>query len=280
MYVNLIFSNKMLIHSGKIESGFIKWALYGFSNHHLNPEVFEIQPKAKIRTEGEEKNTFAYFKISKLSAGDEFNFRCAIQFYTIPLNIPLISFSFNEYPNQIITKYCSYSKYWPIYDKEIQKIAADLKKESKNDVKKFLKDTYKFVEKSVKLRENMNERLGASRALQEKIGDCDEFSDLFITILRAAKVPARRVVGIYISKNKHEFHAWTEVFIPHYNTFIPFDIALNYFSSISQFHIIRLKMAQSEYPPFVYVKYKGSSNVNLEFTENDLEKIEILYPNE
>ncbi|MHA1268217.1 MAG: transglutaminase-like domain-containing protein [Candidatus Helarchaeota archaeon] len=276
MKVIITYSNKILLLRGKIDSGFVKWALLGFSNHHLNPRILSLNPQSKTRIEGEEKNTFAYIKLPKLYVGDEFHFTSTIEFNTINLNIPLIKFSFQEYSNQIINKYCSYSKFWPIYDSEIIEIVNRLKKKSGDDVKQFLKNTYKFVIETIKFRENMKERLGATRILKEKIGDCDEFSDLFITILRSARIPSRRVAGIFISNKKSEFHAWSEVYIPHYNKFIPFDIALDLFSRISKYHIVRLKMANSNRPPFIYVKYKGSSNVKLVPIENDLEKIEII----
>ena len=278
MKVIVNYSNRLTLLKGKINSGFIKWALLGFSNHHRNPEILNLTPSAQIRVIGEEKNTFAFIKFPKLNTRESIEFNCNLSFKTINLKIPLINFNFNEYSTEMINKYCTYSKFWPIHNEEIQEIAKKLKLESQDNVKKYLELTYNYVRDVIKLREDMNERLGALRILEEKIGDCDEFSDLFITLLRASNIPARRVVGLFIATNKqeHQFHAWSEVYIPHYMAFIPFDVALDFFSCISQNHIVRLKMAKSEHPQIVYAKYKGTPDVKLKSIENDLKGIEII----
>jgi len=72
-----------------------------------------------------------------MNNGDEIEFSCKISFNTINLKIPLIDFSFQEYSKQIITKYCGYSKYWPIYNEKIKEIVNNIKEESGDNVKKY-----------------------------------------------------------------------------------------------------------------------------------------------
>ncbi|MBD3230516.1 MAG: hypothetical protein GF329_20220 [Candidatus Lokiarchaeota archaeon] len=278
MKIEVHYSNKITLLKGKINSGYIRWSLLGFSNHHRDAKILKINPESQIRKQGEEENIFAFIKLPKLSAGDEFNFNASIEYNTMNLKIPLIDFSFLEFQKQLIKKYCTYSRYWQVLDPKIEKIVKSLKKKSGDNVKGYLKNTFQFVEDTIELRKDMNERLGAIEVIKEGVGDCDEFSDLFITLLRAANIPARRVVGLFISEkgSEHEFHAWTEVFIPHYNTFIPFDVALGFFAEITRLHLVRLKMFKSDQPRFVYAKYKGTSNVNLDSIENDLEEIKII----
>ncbi|TFF89489.1 MAG: transglutaminase domain-containing protein [Promethearchaeota archaeon] len=278
MKVLVKYSNKISLLKGRINSGYIRWALLGFSNHHIDSKIVDINPISQVRVQGEEKNTFAFIKLPKLSAGDEFMFTAKILYNTMHLKIPLIDFSFSEFPEQVVKKYCTYSKYWQILNPRIKEIVNKLKKKSGDNVKEYLKKVFNFVENKIELRKDMKMRLGAINVINKGFGDCDEFSDLFITLLRAAKIPARRVVGIFVSEQglKHEFHAWSEVFIPHYNTFIPYDVALGFFAEITSLHLVRLKMLQSDQPRFVYVKFKGTSNVALDSIENDLEEIKTI----
>jgi len=61
--------------------------------------------------------------------------------------------------------------------------------------------------------------VGALKALNDKKGDCTEFSDLFIALNRAAGIPARSIDGITCctnakTKNEDIKHNWAEVYLP------------------------------------------------------------------
>lgn len=55
---------------------------------------------------------------------------------------------------------------------------------------------------------------GALYALEQRRGDCTEFSDLFVALARAAGIPARQVGGYVVSDNltlnPADFHDWAE----------------------------------------------------------------------
>jgi transglutaminase-like putative cysteine protease len=81
---------------------------------------------------------------------------------------------------------------------------------------------------------SLNEEKGALWAYQNKKGDCSEFADLMITLLRIQSIPARKITGIVLSSSfnfqpyvgqRFSFsannedqnflgHAWIEYFIP------------------------------------------------------------------
>ena len=49
--------------------------------------------------------------------------------------------------------------------------------------------------------EVQNEEIGAFEAYSQRVGDCSDYSDLFITLLRIQGIPARKISGFLISNN-------------------------------------------------------------------------------
>lgn len=80
--------------------------------------------------------------------------------------------------------------------------------------RKVLRDIYRFVQDTLTYKLKLNEDLGALSALQQGIGDCSEYSDLFVALCRANGIPARTVSGWllqdYISNPNHH---WVEVWV-------------------------------------------------------------------
>ncbi|TFG07684.1 transglutaminase domain-containing protein, partial [Candidatus Thorarchaeota archaeon] len=91
---------------------------------------------------------------------------------------------------------------------------------------------------------------GAEKALRTGSGDCDEFTDLFITLARMRGVPCRRLTGyfIHLSNNQTEPHAWAELLSP-ISGWIPIDIALRNIGS----HTINYIIGKiEEFTPFLF----------------------------
>lgn len=137
------------------------------------------------------------------------------------------------------------TKFWRKIE-EIQEVAFKLKEDiiSSNDhhskLKYLVKQIFDFVKETIAFKENQDTRFGAVKALRLKYGDCDELSDLFIAICRNLNIPARRVTGYFIKprENIAEAHAWAEILDIDNNRWIPIDPALNFFGSLSPYHII------------------------------------------
>jgi len=143
--------------------------------------------------------------------------------------------------------YCKNDKFWETKDPLIRRTSERIHGSSR-DTGDFLSRTFAWVRDNMKLRDPQPNRLGAARAIRELIGDCDEMSDLFIALCRAANVPSRRVVGIFYHGQRSEsrpfdWHAWAEVQVSK-DVWVPFDPSLNYFAAISDRHLPRCCMGR------------------------------------
>lgn len=132
----------------------------------------------------------------------------------------------SQIPEEIVKANTSAAKYWESDDKEIQKVANELRSqvagEDKN-VYELINNTYKFVVDRIDYSEvkrfGINERQGALATLQGGAAVCMEYSDLFIALMRAQGVPARGAFGYGYSALDSETtgttsHQWAEVYIP------------------------------------------------------------------
>lgn len=275
MKIQLDLSNGLAVQSGGINGGYVVWSLYGESPHQ-QVELSKATPSFKIREMGE-TNHAGYIKLPYLMAGHDFNFKVTLIYSNNNLKFPLMNFNFDTYPKSLIFQYCRTAKYWEINDPELIEIAATLVKEARADVPTYLQAAFQFVRDHIKFRENLDQRLGARRALKDGKGDCDEFSDLFITLCRISHIPARRVMGVLLTDvQNHSLHAWSEVYIPLYEQWVPFDAALNEFSSIKWNYLVRQHNGLTSEAPLLLLKSKADKNFKAKFAENDIAQISLL----
>jgi len=275
MKIQVQLRNNLIVQSGTINGGYVVWSLYGGSPHQ-EVEISNLNPTFKIR-KLEETNYAGYIKLPSLIAGTEFTFKVGLIFSNESLKFPLINFHFTSYQKSLLIQYCRNSKFWEINDPELIEIAANLLTESDDDVLKYLQNAFQFVRDNIKFRENLDQRLGARLALKEGKGDCDEFSDLFITLCRINRIPARRVMGILLTDvEKFSLHAWSEIYVPLYDQWIPFDVALNEFGSIRWNYLIRVHSGLYSDIPLIRFKSKVNRNFQVKFGENDISQISLL----
>ncbi|MBI5393545.1 transglutaminase domain-containing protein [Candidatus Woesearchaeota archaeon] len=88
--------------------------------------------------------------------------------------------------------------------------------------------------------------LPASWVIKNKIGVCDEITNLYIAMLRSLGIPAKFVVGMSYTTSElfsenWGAHGWSEVYFPEYG-WVPFDITYNQFGYVDASHI-KLKEA-------------------------------------
>jgi len=113
--------------------------------------------------------------------------------------------------------YLKEQQYWPVSDKEIQRLAKELK--TPQAIYDYVVKTLKYDFSRVT---DGKPRLGAVGVLKNPSSAvCLEFTDLFIAIARAAGIPAREINGYAYTENdrqrplslvKDVLHAWPEYY--------------------------------------------------------------------
>ena len=136
-------------------------------------------------------------------------------------------------------KYTESSQFWPIQSSLLDEIINEEWFNTEN-LNNWVKNASMYVLGTIKIRENQEKRLGAQRAIIHGVGDCDEFTDLFITLARLRGIPSRRLTGYYITNygKSVEGHAWAEILSPK-ASWIPIDLATNNIGSHKLNYVIR-----------------------------------------
>jgi hypothetical protein len=126
-----------------------------------------------------------------------------------------------DIPRDIVNKYTKPAEYWEVNEPEIIKSAESIPA-YENNVYEFTSSAYKFVVDSIDYSQvkkfGLNERKGALATLNGGAAVCMEYSDLFLTLMRARKVPARAVFGYGYdpqkAKEQQEAHQWVQIYMP------------------------------------------------------------------
>jgi hypothetical protein len=131
-----------------------------------------------------------------------------------------------DFPKTLQRKYQQSFRYWPISTTLIDRVATE-DWFTHDDLSNWVSSAYRYIRQTIRFPENQEKRLGAEQAMITGVGDCDEFTDLFVTLARYRGIPSRRLTGYVIkTKNDVEPHAWGEVLSPKLG-WIPVDAALN-----------------------------------------------------
>jgi transglutaminase-like putative cysteine protease len=171
----------------------------------------------------------------------------------------------DEYQRADLQRYCNASQYWEVRTEVIQRAARKIRAESSEDIYDLAGKTFSFVRQSIKSPEPQEKRFGALRALVGGFGDCDEFSDLFIAILRSLNVPARRITGIFINNQQAEPHAWAEILLPtNPPRWLTMDPALGFFAHRTCHHFGRKIEGTLSARNDVQVQWKGKKKAQVQ----------------
>jgi transglutaminase-like putative cysteine protease len=180
--------------------------------------------------------------------------------------------------------YLSPSKYWPTDNPEIKKLALELKTPRK--IYEFVLNTLNYDYERVSVDA---ERLGALKALTNPTHAlCMEFTDLFITIARAANIPSREINGFAYTSNprtiettKDILHSWPEYFDSAREIWVPIDPTwgdttqgIDYFSKLDVYHfafVIHGLDSVLPYPAGSYTN-ENSNDKNIEVVFGEYEK--------
>lgn len=171
---------------------------------------------------------------------------------------PRSEFSYGEVDPKI---YTATQEYWEVDDPELNKLGKNLK--TPRAIYEYVTDTLSYNYSKI---EEGNGRVGAKVALIDtKNAICTEFTDLFITLSRAAGVPAREVNGYAYSSDPDTqplslvldlLHAWPEYYDTKLKIWKPVDPTwgnttggADYFSLLDFSHIAFVKRGLSSTQP-------------------------------
>lgn len=184
-------------------------------------------------------------------------------------------------------------KFWETDRPEIQELAKKYKtpKEIYDYVTATLSYNYNKINGSA-------ERLGALTSLTEPTNAaCQEFTDLYIAIARAAGIPARRATGYAYTANSRlrplglvedVLHAWPEYYDADKKDWVPIDPTwgnttggINYFDQFDFNHMVFAINGSSSITPYAAGSYKRSQentkDVNVEFgTDTSLPQLDVV----
>lgn len=152
----------------------------------------------------------------------------------------------NDYDRKMIQKYTGEQKYWR-FPQEFEKLIQPLS--SVSDVYNAALQVYEIAIKTITV-ELLDYRKGVLNLLHDMRGDCDEFTDLMIVLLRRLSFPVRRVTGMTYNfiDGKIVHHAWPEIFSPSYQMWIPIDAAMKWFG-FQSLSVIPLKIEGTKIIP-------------------------------
>lgn len=189
-------------------------------------------PPAKCKLKSKGNNAFFLFQ-QKVHEREIISLERLINVYpTISVVDPKDEWgSISEIPEALQQKYKESSRYWPVSWATDGVISKEEWFET-DDLSRWVQEAHRFIRGRIKHPERQEKRWGAQDAYLTGIGDCDEFTDLFITLARMRGIPCRRLTGYFIYwKNVNvnvetEAHAWVEILSPKAGWTV-IDVALN-----------------------------------------------------
>jgi hypothetical protein len=162
---------------------------------------FEVAPKAARTEPGDERTTFALAE-PPVRLGIPFAevlARITVRSAYAPLGGPK--------PDDSLTKP---TPRWPSAAPEMRKLAESLTAGAKTDLDR-VQAIVKHVFGTIKYEGPMGSRHGTRKVLEQGFGRCWDLSDVFVTLCRAAGIPARQLAGWVPPLSGG--HVWAEVYI-------------------------------------------------------------------
>lgn len=184
------------------------------------------QPPVGCRLKTKQNNAFFLFQQQVRKKGI-ISLERMISVYPVCSSVPLNTTwgRITDIPWLLQRKYKQSFAYWPVNSQAIHHISQE-HWFATDDLLTWVKQASAHITRTIKYPEKQGRRLGADQALLSRSGDCDEFTDLFITLARTRGIPCRRLTGYFIHHdNDAEPHAWAELLSP-INGWTPIDIAV------------------------------------------------------
>jgi hypothetical protein len=157
--------------------------------------------------------------------------------------------------NRETARFITDTKIWDFGDMNVQSLIKLMLNKAENPTE-YMKMAFEFVNQKVQYKIN-NKREKASIALKTLVGDCSEYSDLFVALLRGGGIPAKIVHGLIVDNSKKtlEPHAWCEYFSPELG-WIQCDPTWGYLAGVCCQHVSRQREGLGTELPTYSVEYQ------------------------
>lgn len=197
------------------------------------------QPPQGCRLKTKRDNTFFVFQ-HKVRTKGNISLERIITIYPHPFTAPADKKwgRISDNPWLLQRKYKQSFSYWPLHSSAAQ----DISQEhwfATDELSTWVREVSRYISLRIRYPEKQDKRFGADHALRTGSGDCDEFTDLFVTLARIRGIPCRRLTGFFIHQEPPttEPHAWGEFLSPIIG-WIPIDIALRNIGSHTTNYVI------------------------------------------
>lgn len=213
---NLVFTYKFTPRNNTERIRFITIIPKNRSNRQTVSDLnFSMKP---YRVFTEKGTKYAEFIILKPSGNFEIIISAKIRLYAYDLNSAYRAGGFDLGTDQDL--YLVNETY---IDKDSSLVMAEASKLTGRNRLETVRKIYDYVLKTLSYGGFNPGQIGAEKALEQKSGDCTEYSDLMTALCRAKDIPARVVDGYITSYgNDTPKHNWVEVYFPEYG-WVPFD---------------------------------------------------------
>ena len=214
-----------------------------------------------------------YFYWSHLEIDGEQTFSLALDYYVLSFSIHyLINSSIVEDYDTDPEMYKKYVESEELIESNNSRIiskAHNLTDNVDNWNEKSLR-MYNFVRRHVRY-EEQDEEKGALWALENGVGDCSEYSYLFVALCRAAGIPAKIQAGFafhHLSEDLENGHMWAEYYLENCG-WMPVDVTWRLFEVIDDKHFSSIQSVPELIP---YANYYFDS----EAEENNVEEKQLV----
>lgn len=136
--------------------------------------------------------------------------KAGVPFVKVQMTITVSEDSFSAVPGLPPGDLVTANKFWPADNAVFKRLAAQITAGRETDALKA-KAILEWLTpgKNIKYSGETGSRWGTEKVLAQKFGHCWDFSDCFITLARAANVPARQVAGWFYGSSGH---VWAEYY--------------------------------------------------------------------
>ncbi|MGA2573014.1 MAG: transglutaminase domain-containing protein [Candidatus Methanomethylicaceae archaeon] len=209
------------------------------------------------------ENLRANYTFAQIGPGDIANITVSYQTEIMlpPTIDPSSSGTLSDIPSSYLG-YTSADKYWEINDPAIVSLSQNLTR-NEQTVLGMVKSIYNFTTTNISydyvkydliISGVSVERYGAVKTLSLGMGVCEDITDLFVTLCRAAGIPAIEITGPIYSQDGlmgiGETHAWADVYVPGYG-WLEVDPTWKEFGTLDGRHIAESTFSNSSEPDWI-----------------------------